>query len=455
MQNITICSPTADRSCRAGEFTSRLTSKWLVTVSIAMLAMVVLAAPASAQNCLQNEYNIFNGAAPDSTAGSLGLVCTANDVRVAKVANVRDLNGAPLTTCIAGSTFSFLADFEVVTSSTSSRSNIGLYFATQNQANALSGSCVDNIISPKHQCPGAAAGIQCGSDNYHELDPQVNSKGGAVPDSCGDTSSTDRSLTFGNAAEDVTIVVNNFLCQAPAGSTTLQLPNCTSWQIPGGTNVCFSPSPDYPYENAAVPGTKSKCNCGTIPLPITPVTPSAKTGKACNTTATSMTPTFDFTSNTGQGSPSTCDAGPEGGTATYTVEIANTTNVGAIHIDQICDSVYGTIYDDNLLNSSNTRVFAACSAGTTLLHGAQNLSCPPADIAQGATSAPCQFTAPIGEIANVTDIVTSSGHSVVSTGQTFTNSQSNSVTVTSTDAPSTATVAKGFVGTEAQLFDTA
>src|SRR5713226_5115174 len=295
---------------RIPRLTRCTTSKWFLLLCCAVLFFALQPQPAFAQNCLQNEYNIFNGAPAGSTSQSLALNCTANDVRVAAVVGVRDLNGNPLTTCFQGTTFSFLADFEIVTSSTSSRSNIGLYFATQNQADALNGTCVDNIVSPTHQCPGAAPGIMCGSDNYRELDPQVNSKGGPVPDNCGDTSSTDSSPVFGTAAEGVTVVVSNFLCEAPTGSTTLVLPNCTSWQIPGGTNVCFSPSGDY--LNAATPGTKSKCNCGTIPLPITPVTVTPSVQKACTTTNTPGPATF--TQNPNTQSPTSCDAGAEGST---------------------------------------------------------------------------------------------------------------------------------------------
>ena len=409
----------------------------------ALLAMVILAAPAFAGNtCLQDEYN---------NVAKQKLNCTANDVRVAEAVNIRDLSGNPLTTCIQGATFDFIADFEIVTSSTSSRSNIGLYFATDNVTSALAsgGSCVDNIIPPvNHPCAGAP-NVTCGSDVHNEFDTQ--------PDNCGDTTSQDNGA-FGPGSEKVTIVVPNFLCVAPAGQTGqphLVLPNCTSWQIPGGTIQCNSPATAYPWVQAAIPGTPSKCNCGVINLPITPVTPSAKTAKACNTpnaspTPNTTTPAYDFTGNTGVGSPASCDAGVEGSTATYFVAIDNTTSFGAIHIDQICDSYYGTIYDDAFINpSTGTRAFPTCTAGTTLLHGAlNNGSCPPADIAKDATGT-CTFTAPVGEDATVIDIVTTAGHSTVSTGQTFSNSTSNSVTVTSSDAPSTATTTKGVVGTEA------
>ena len=419
-----------------------ITSKWFLLLCCAVLFFALQPQPAFAQNCLQNEYNIFNGAPAGSTSQSLALNCTANDVRVAAVTGVRDLQGNPLTTCFQGTTFSFLADFEIVTSSTSSRSNIGLYFASQNQADALTGSCVDNIISPQHQCPGAAPGILCGSDNYHELDPQVNSKGGAVPDNCGDTSSTDFSPTFGTAAEGVTVVVNNFLCEAPAGSATLVLPNCTSWQIPGGTNVCFSPSPSFPYENAATPGTKSKCNCGTIPLPITPVTVAPIVQKACNTTITNSPNPPTFTQNPNVASPTSCDAGAEGSTVTYTVAITNTSNVpnNNVVVDQICDDQYGNVF------TAGGFTGAACPAGS--VGTIASTTCPPSPISPGATGT-CTFTAVQGEIKTITDTASASGHSSINASSTFLKTQSNSVTVTSTDAPSSAKVTKAFVGTEA------
>ena len=402
-----------------------------IAFAVALLAMAIMAAPAFAQNnCLQDE---FTAAGNHQTLG-----CTANDVRVAQVVNVRDLTGKPLTTCFQGSTFSFLADFEIVTSSTSSRSNIGLYFATQNQATALTGSCVDNIISPLHQCPGASTGILCGSDNFHELD--------AAPDTCGDTSSSDKSPVFGAAAEGVTVVVNNFLCQAPAGSTTLQLPNCTSWQVPGKTILCETPAPNYPYEVAAIPGTTSKCNCGTIALPITPVSVTATAQKACTTSIT--TGPAAFTSSTQ--SPTSCDEGAEGvDPATYYVNITATETAGNGIVDQICDTAYGTIYDDDFLNSSNQRVFPTCKSGT-VGGSLTNNTCASGLTLSGTAPGQCQFTAPaIGELTSVTDQVTASGHSSINLTSTFTTPQSDSVTVSSEDAPSTATVTKGVVGTEA------
>jgi len=392
----------------------------------ALIALAIGLTPgtASAQNnCLQDEFT--------AAGNSQTLGCTANDVRVAAVTAVRDLHGNTLTTCFQGTTFSFLADFEIVTSSTSSRSNIGLYFASQGQASALHGTCVDNIVSPLHQCPGADVGIQCGSDNYHELD--------TAPDNCGDTSSSDNSPVFGAAAEGVTVVVNNFLCEAPAGSTTLQMPNCTSWQVPGKTIQCLSPAPSFPYETAAIPGSPSKCNCGVLALPITPVTANAIVQKACTTTLTPGPATF--TQNPNTQSPTSCDAGPEGSLVTYTVSITNTTSAGGIVIDQICDSAYGTIFQVAGFSG------ASCATGSSGITPT-NVSCPPGPLAFNATGT-CTFTATVGEnVTGLADTVKVSGHSQINSSSTFSQT-SNSVTVKSEDAPSSATVTKGFVGTEA------
>src|SRR6476660_1866847 len=57
------------------------------------------------------------------------LVCTANDVRIASAENIRDLQGNALPSCISGQTFSFIADFRVLTGATA-RYDIGLFFAT-------------------------------------------------------------------------------------------------------------------------------------------------------------------------------------------------------------------------------------------------------------------------------------------------------------------------------------
>jgi hypothetical protein len=415
-----------------------ITSKRLGLFAVALLAMGVLAATSSAQTCLQEEYNQVQ---------KQKLNCTANDVRIAKVTNVRDpVTGATLTSCVAGSTFNFLADFEVVTSSAQSRENIGLYIATNSQTEALTGSCVDHTISKQHPCTTNTS-LNCGSDNYHETDP--------APDNCGDTSSGDLSGTFGAGAEKVTLEIDNFKCEAPAGSTQVQLPNCTSWQIPGGTIQCVSPSPDtYPFNGpggtpTAIPGSPSKCNCGIIPLGITVQTPSINVAKACNTANTNSPNPPDFT-NLSAPNPSSCTLSPEGGPVTYTVDMVNDkSNFGSVVIDQICDSAYGNIF------TASTFTGPACAAGSQCVSpnnvaGAScdntGTTCSAVSIAFGASST-CTFTANQPESTSVTDIVKVSGHGT--SAGSFGPTPTNSVTVASNEAPSTATVTKGVASTTA------
>jgi len=374
----------------------------------ALLALAILAMPAFAQTCLQDEYNLVQ---------KQKLNCTANDVSIAQVKNITDpATGKTISTCFEGTRFNFVADFEVKTTSAQARENVGLYIATNSTTQALKGSCDDAIITANN------------SAQYHETDP--------APDNCGDTQSSDFSPTFGAGTEDVKLEIDNFLCQAPAGSSTLVLPNCTSWQIPGGTIQCVSTDGSYPFNGpggtpTAIPGSPSKCNCSIISLPITPVTITPTVQKACSTTLTPGPVAGP------------CDAGPEGSTVTYTVSITNTSAVtnNNVVVDQICDDQYGNVFTVAGFTG------AACPAGKT--GTITGTTCPPGPIAPNGGVGTCTFTALQGENATVTDTVTASGHSSLNTSSTFGPSSSNSVTVTSTDAPSTATTTKGVVGTEA------
>jgi len=381
-----------------------------LSLIFALVAMAILAAPASAQTCLQDEF---------TASGGGNAVCTANDVSIAAVKNVQVIGGVG-NKCLAGQQFSFIADFEILTTSKSSRSNIGLYFGTgtgANQNGALSGTCTDSIIAPRHPCTTGSS-VMCGSSQYAELD------GNPAVDNCGDTSSTDSSPAFGAGTEDVVIEIDNATC--PLTGTSLSLPECTSWQVPGKQLNCLSPAPSYPYEITAVPGSPSKCSCGTLSIPVQPIQPTATVAKSCNTTLT-----------TGA-NKTTCDAGPEGSTVTYHVAITNTTPAGegGLVVDQICDDQYGNVFTAPGYGG------AACPPG--LVGTASNVNCPPADIANGTTGT-CDFTAKQGELATVTDKVTVKGHSDLVSTALFGPDTSNTVTVTSSDAPSSATITKGFV----------
>ncbi len=382
---------------------SALASLALISVA-AMLAIGLSPAPAFAQNCLQDEY---------TAAGGGKLQCTANDVSVAAVdpTSINIFSGGVGDKCLAGQSFSFTANFEILTTSKSSRSNIGIYFGT-GQSNALSGTCTNNIIAPQHSCAGGSA--MCGSVQYDELDPS--------PDNCGDTSSTDTSPQFGAGTEADVFEVDNVTC--PVTGTSLSLPVCTSWQVPGKTILCQSPAPSYPWEPAAIPGSPSKCSCGFVSIPVQPVQPAATVAKSCNTAGTS---------GTGQ---TFCDAAAEGGTVTYHVTITNTTPSaeGGIVVDQICDSAYGNVF--------TVSGFAGTACPTGTVGTVITTTCGATDIPNGGSTT-CDFTASQGENASVTDSVTVQGHSDLSASAKFGPDTSNTVTVISGDAPTTAKTNKG------------
>src|SRR2546428_10692476 len=78
--------------------------------ALSLFGALTLGAPAFAQNCLHDEAVNAGLIKP-----SKSLTCTAGDVKVADVSNVTDLSGNPLSTCIQGTHFDFIANFHIVT----------------------------------------------------------------------------------------------------------------------------------------------------------------------------------------------------------------------------------------------------------------------------------------------------------------------------------------------------
>jgi hypothetical protein len=394
---------------------------------------------ASAQTCLQDEFT--------AAGNHQHLNCTANDVSLAQAVNPRAPDGTPITTCFAGVPFSFIADFQVVTTATA-RENVAFYMATGGQGNALTGSCVDNIISPLHDpgtntkstCVTGGPGTQClGSALYHEFDTSL------AGDNCGDTTSADGTSQF------VTISVNNILC--PAVGTTFMLPNCTSWQQPGGANLCASSPPNtgWPWVLAAVPGSPSKCSCGALAIPITPISYLMTASKTPNPTSRQE----------------------PGGDFVYTVGVSNATTTGGAAsseiIDQICDDRFGNIATVNTCSggtnhglSCNTSadcgggtcvVPPACPAGNLCAAGSQpgstcakNISCTlPQTIASGASNnSLCSFTGTYspGTEGSLKDTVTVNGFGNTGATSPPAVTASANATVTVSEAPASVSVSK-------------
>lgn len=398
------------------------------------LMFVAATLPVSGQNslCTQDAYNSFNGL---TGTHAKTLSCTANDVRVSKVVGVSIINPDGTATagakCVSGTTFSFIADFTIQTTANASRSNIGIFFGTGasnlTDDQALTGTCSDSILTPQYTPSGKSYSL--GDPTYEELD----TNGEKAPTACGDTSSTDGNGTGQQMAE---LEVDNVSCPLTAldpcpdptiSGTCMALPECTSWYQPTA-NVPVCNSPTHSWVDAAVPGTTSKCNCTTLYIPIQLIQPSASVGKTCTTGPTNAAKT-------------NCDLGAEGGSEVYQVTITNTTpaNEGGIIIDEICDNQYGSIYDDGIAPNR----CPAGNLGHSFVTGTTCGSGTVGDIANGS-SASCTFTVSHGENLSVTDeITTIVGHSDLATNQTFSIGPSNTVTVTSSDAPTTAKTTEG------------
>lgn len=430
---------------------TRRISLFFGAFTLVALAMGLSPVPASAQgNCVQDEYQ--------AAGNSQKLNCTANDVRVAKAINVRGLDGTPLTTCNAGSNFSFIADFLVQTTAKSTRSNIGLYFATAaGQTTALTGQCSDNIIPPNDPLNTCSAltsgGVLCGSTHYDELDDS--------PDNCGDSSSTDPTVCLNAnnqvvsctdssvaatfpSTQIVTVEVDNMAC--PAAGEQVTLPNCTSWQIPGKTILCQASPHFYPYPKdtnghaEAIPGSPSKCNCDTIPLGITSQSPNVDVVKNCTTPNGSSNWALPGPASTISG----CTLTPEGGDVTYTVSITNASNFGDITITQVCDSQYGQIY-------TASGVTPSCAKGALCTTGAgtgcaNSTTCSSSTLADISTTGSCTFTVTQAEAVTVKDTASVLGQGL-SGGGSFGPISSNEVDVTSNEAATTGTITKSYVST--------
>lgn len=319
----------------------------------------VLAAQLSATlgqgNCMGDRYF-------QQTGGK--LVCTANDIAIASASNIRDLGGEPLSTCISGSTFSFIADFTVQLNA-QTRYDIGLYFATEGDPNldgAISGTCDANIITPSE------------SPDFVNLDSDG--------DICGD-------IDAAHNPQIVTVEVDNVLCQASPDSSDLLLPNCTSWRQPGSNTVCTGGLDAYP-------GSPSKCNCDNgFTVPITVETGSLKVTKTV-------------------ADPATATRSEPGGDFTFTVTAENTSSYTDVTLDSICDDTLGTIAQATGAENCPAGVMPE---GTTGILVSTDCSLSPAVILTPGSGYSCSFTAtvnsqvnPYGGTTAVTDTVALNAH---------------------------------------------
>jgi len=353
-------------------------------IGAAVLALVLIGDRSGfAQSCIEEQ------------AGR-SLVCTANDVRVSYADNIRDVSGNPLSQCVRGSTFSFIADFHVRTTATS-RYDIGLYFATDGDPNgngARSGVCSANVIRDRYLDLAAPNVVMLGSDVAANLDG----------DFCGDVNTANG---WGQTnGQIVTVRVDNVACQDSDNDGKLNLPNCTSWSQNTGV-VCNS-------AQDAAPGSPSKCSCDIgFNVPIFVETGSIQVTKDAAPTSR-----------------------PEpGGDFVFTVGVHNTAGFTSLTLDRICDDKYGLI--------AKVASAPACPAGTLGTIKPGTTCAVPQTLAPGGEYS-CSFTGSvISDVAtNVTNVATVFGHdqnNVALQG-------SDSAQVAITNVPPTANVVKSLVG---------
>lgn len=356
-------------------------SHWALLPLLVAFAVLLVAQAASAGNCIPDKFG-------------KKLTCTANDIQIAKALNPRDLSGNSIEKCIEGQVFSFIADFQVVTTATS-RYDIGLWFSTDGHGGAdTSGTCSVNMIKGPY-LDQAGQHVMLGAVYAADLDG----------DACGDVNTAN-----GWGPPDgrlVTVRVDNVTCKA--GKTgNLSLPNCTSWsQNVGG--ICLTP-------DDTTPGSPSKCNCDAgfeVPIKV------------------------DMGKGTATKDPTPISLPEPGGEFTYNISFTSSSEFVSVTLDRICDDRYGTIAywsgppcDEGSEGSINS---TDCAAGL-----------PPTLIPNATFS--CSFKANFkrtnipGNSVSLTDTVTFFGHD--SNPNPNPVKQTAAATVMITDIPPAGTISK-------------
>ena len=282
---------------------SSWTSRTLYVVAV-LVALFAGASVALAQT-------VTNGCMQDIAGFSLN--CTANDVKIAGVADVDGIPGPDIVIlddgCMfPGDTVDFTATFELQT--TTERHDIGIYFATDGDPNndgAISGECSISTLPYTPDPP------------WLDLDGTNDDPLGLTQDNCGDINESHTPLY----AE---ITLTDVQCIDPDKDGQLNLPNCISWRQPGANDLCLDPLDAYP-------GTPSKCRCDiafNVPIDVPPA-------------ELAVTKTAD-----------PAEVYEPGGLVTFTVQITNNSvdPANSVDLDTLVDDVYGDLLDPDNQNVS-------------------------------------------------------------------------------------------------------
>lgn len=254
------------------------------------------------------------------------LVCEAKDV---SIANVTDIEFIDNDTCDSPEdTVKFRAKWEVQPTSTK-KYNIGLYFPTEGQSNALNGQCSITSL-PNSPTPP-----------WYNFDDNI----------CGDISSD------GPVFPVIELEVK---CLDPDGDNVLNLPYCTSWEQ--NSSACSGPL-------NTIPGAPSKCNCNDgFEVPITvPYKANIEVIKDLNPS----TDLGEFKLNlNGNGiTEETSCVGDAGTTGKITIGAGTSKNPGATYTigEKACDGTNISSYSTSIsCVSRSTGNLVATGTGTSL-----------------------------------------------------------------------------------------
>jgi hypothetical protein len=314
----------------------RRTGVALTVITLVGGGLLVGPETASAQTCIQNVWAAHGN--------NQDLTCKANDVTLSSATNINIITGGscdPVTgecSCFAGQTVTFTADFQMdLTADT--RYDVGFYLATDGDPNndgALTGQCSATASLASNTPAG----------NFINLD--------AAPDVCGDITGP-----FNTAHNPLFVTAQvTTTCPSTPGQQ-LQLPFATTWRQPGSNQVC-SGTGNGTTTNDAFPGSPSKCNTGTLVLDITSVSTTL------TVTKTALTPNVPET----------------GGSATYSVEVQNTSTID-VTLTSLTDNPYGDI----------TQVQGAVTATTCVPDVNSPATCEVGGVIAPNATCSCTFTA--------------------------------------------------------------
>jgi hypothetical protein len=228
--------------------------------------------------------NVFGSPVVNSNT----LVCTANDIRLARATSVSP------GSCVENTVFDLTATFEVVVTA-NSRYDAGFFFRIDGGSNARG--------------DGSGATGTCSlSALTRNINPALNLDG----DTCGDLNA---------GTYEVTFTIPDVLCTgvpnpANPAQKILKLPNCTSWHSNQGTACEITNAFDFD------PDTKSKCVCDdNFTVPVIVETASLRVTKTATPTSV-----------------------PETGlNVTYDVSVTNSAQFVSVRIDTLIDDIYGSL----------------------------------------------------------------------------------------------------------------